>query len=318
MAGAKWSSRIVIGWFAFLSLGCTTSASSASHVSRAATVLFKEFETVFDAKADFVSGTGAYERLPEPETEILRMPFAPLIGGLNELSKRGAVDALSSADAVLVGAKDFSAPDGPTFLGSVHSRFCFVIVPGSRSRFDLDEWMGKLRAVIQVEPAIWKWTTRPFEGHAAPPQFYAAVTGRGYLLVANDLAVLKAVSAGLAVERAAGTISGIHDWEILRLSKIWGYRRYRHNETDKMAAGTVDVTPETEALAFFIEPAHRIGVLRLYSATDQPAKKWGMRVLPQFQSIATATWESTIPVTDAQAPERTFALMALFGFGVFL
>jgi len=115
-----------------------------------------------------------------------------------------------------------------------------------------------------------------------------------------------------------GRVGAIRDWATLRRHEMWAYRRYRHDDVDKMAAGTDEVTPDAEALAFMVDLEKRVGVLRLHSSTQKTAEKWGRRILPAFKLVSRGTWETTVPLADAQAGERMFVIMALFGFGVYL
>ena len=183
--------------------------------------------------------------------------------------------------------------------------------------FVLNRWIGQFPGAAQVEPAIWKWTTPPFEGHPTPPEFYATQVGQTYLLIANKLDKLKAVVAKVESVRD-GSVKEIRDWDTLRHNEMWGYRRYRHDDVDKMAAGTDEVTPDAEALAFMADLEKGVGVLWLHSSTKKTATRWGTRILSPFKPIGQGTWETTVPLADAQAGEQIFVVMGLFGFGVYL
>ena len=316
MTDAKWRA-IGMVWLVLLSSGCISGTADAADQGRSSSALFAIFETVFYAAADLLSANGGYKQLSEERADALRVPFAALLGGLHALSERAPTEVLSAADGALVGASNFRAPGGPTGLGPVRSTFCYIVVLRRRGSFAFHRWIVQFPVAAQVEPAIWKWTTPPFEGHPTPPEFYAAQVGDAFLLIANNLDELKAVVAKLESARD-GRVGAIRDWATLRRHEMWGYRRYRHDDVDKMAAGTDEVTPDAEALAFMVDLEKRVGVLRLHSSTRKTAEKWGRRILPAFKLVSRGTWEATVPLADAQAGERMFVIMALFGFGVYL
>jgi hypothetical protein len=321
MGRIKWTSKIAVMLIAFLSSGCTKSAANTAEQQRAASAVFDKFETVFYANGDLLSGSGGYKRLSQQDANALRVPFANLLQGLDPLGKQASAEILGNTDAALVGAKDFRAPGGPPpNLGGVQSRFCYVLVLGTRSTLEISKVASKSGVMSSADGAAWKWSAPPSEGHAQPYTFYATQVSHSYLLISNNLDDLHALSIKLSASDAMPSFSGIRDWESISQHEVWGYRRYRHDEVNKTAAGTSEVMPDAQALAFSADPKQKTGMLRLFSPTAGTADKMnGTRILPAFKAAGNGAWEIAIPLTgDQKTSEQMFAVMSWFGFGVYV
>jgi hypothetical protein len=321
MARTKWASEIALMLVAFLLSGCTRNAVSSTEQQRAASVLFDQYETVFYARSDLLSGSGGYRQLSQPGANALRVPFANLLQGLDPLDKQVSADMLGNADAALVGAKNFRSPSGPPpSLGGVQSSFCYIIVQKKRNSFDLGKVASNSSVISSFGGSVWKWSAPPSEGHPQPYTFYAAQVAGTYLLISNNVEDLGAISRKLSVTSGAPNLEGIRDWETLSQHEVWGYRHYRHTEENKTAAGTSEVTPEAQALSFFADPKRKTGVLRLFSSTAGTAKKMNATgTIPPFKAAGSGVWQTTIPLTgDQKMSEQMFAAMSWFGFGVYV
>src|SRR5271154_7432756 len=109
---------------AFPLLGYLTCHAETKPETRAASVLFKQFETVAYARTDFLSSLDAHDFNKDVDSlSDLRLPFLELIGGLRALGSKTEKDVEKSYSAVLAGAKDFVGPEG---LGMVSSRTCYI------------------------------------------------------------------------------------------------------------------------------------------------------------------------------------------------
>jgi hypothetical protein len=236
------------------------------------------------------------------------------------LGKPASDEILRNTDAVLVGAKDFRPPAGRTGLGDVQSRFCYIVVLAGRSTFDLGKIANKSAVVSSAGTSTLKWSGEGTEGHPETHPFYATQVTQSYVLISNNLDDLHAMSAKLSASNAIPILSGIREWESISHHEVWGYRRYRHDEENKAAAGTSEVLPDAQALVFFLDLKQRAGVVRLFSPTTGTAEKIdGTRMLPPFKDAGTGTWETTIPLSgDAASGERMVRVMGLFGFGVYV
>ncbi len=320
MARTKWTSKIGLMLIAFLLSGCTKSSNNTEQ-QRAALTLHDQFETVFYAKADLLSGSGGYKRLSQKDANALRGPFADLLYALNPLGEQVSTEVLRDSDAALVGAKDFRAPGGPPpNLGSVQSNFCYILVLGNRSTFDISKVASKPGVVSSAENAVWKWSAPPTEGHSQPYTFYATQVAHSYLLISNSLDNVHAISPKVG-SNTAPNLSGFRDWESISQLDLWGYRRYRHKEVhDKEAAGMTEVTSTATALSFFADARKKTAVLRLFASDPSTAEKMNAQEgLPLLKSVGKDSWEATIPLSgDKASVERVLIAMGLFGFGIYL
>lgn len=323
MGWTKRSSKIALMLIAFLLSGCTKSAASSAEQQRAASTLFDQFETVFYAKADLLSGSGGYKRLSQRDANALRAPFGYLLYALDQLGKQVSTEVLRNSDAAFVGAKDFRAPGGPPpNLGGVQSNFCFILVLGNRSTFDISKVASKSGVMSSAEDAVWKWSAPGDEGHSQPYTFYATQVAHSYLLISNNLDDIHAISPKLG-SNTAPNLSGFRDWESISQHDLWGYRRYRHNEVhDKGAAGMLEVTSTATSLSFFADADKKTVVLRLYASDGSTAEKLNAHAgmpLPLLTPVGKGSWEATLPLSGDEASlERLFVAMGLFGFGVYL
>jgi hypothetical protein len=318
MALMKSSSKIVLMVIAFLLSGCTKSVANSTEQKRATSTLFDQFETVFYAKSDVLSASLGYKGLSKQDTNTVRAPFAYLLGGFDPLGKQVSAEILGNADAALVGVKDFRPPQGPTGLGDVQSRFCYIIVLRDRNTFDLSKVADKAGVMSPAEASTWKWSVKGGEGHPGPYTYYAMQVAHSYLLISKDRDDLQAVSAKLSASDTPLSLSGIRDWEGLSQHEVWGYRRYRHTEMNKDAAGTLQVSPDTEALAFFVNLKQKTAVLRLFSPTASTAQKMNeTSLLSPFKVSDSGVWQTVIPLTGNQkSSDQLFVVMSWFGFGV--
>jgi hypothetical protein len=248
------------------------------------------------------------------------VPFVYLLKGLDVLGKSASNKIFDSIGAAFVGAKDFRPPLGPTGLGDVQSHLCYILVLRGNSTFDLGKLLRNSPAVSSPETATWKWSAAGTEGHPEPHQFYATQVAGSYVLISNDLDDLHEVAAELSSKGRALNLSGIRDWGSISRHDVWGYRAYRHNEENKDAAGTVDVTPDAQALAFFFDPKQQAGILRLFSPTAATADKMnGTNLLSPFKATGSGTWETAISLVAGQkSSDQMFVVMSWFGFGVYV
>jgi len=317
MARMKWTSKIAAMLIAFLLSGCTKSAADSTEQQRAVLTFFDQYETVFYAKSDLLTGSGGYQQLSQQDANTLRAPFAYLLQGLDVIGKSASHEILSNTSAALVGAKDFHPPQGPTGFGDVQSQFCYVLILRPGTTFEISKVVGGATSVSAVEASTWKWSAKGTEGHPKPHIFFATQVGRSYLLISNSLDEAHAIFAKLGSDTAPN-LSGFRDWESMSRHEVWGYRRYRHTEESKEAAGTSQVTPDTQALAFFADPKQKTGVLRLFSPTGGTAQKMNeTRLLPPFKVADGGVWETVIPLAGNQkSSDQIFVVMSWFGFGV--
>lgn len=313
-------SKITLMLIASLLLGCAKSTAKAIEQQRAASILFDQFETVFYAKADLLSSSSGYKQLSQQDANLLRVPFADLLQALQPLGKQVFIELFSNVDFTLVGAKDFHAPEGPPpNLGGVQSHFCYVLVLANKSIFEINKVASKHDVMTSTENGVWKWSAQPTEGHSQPYTFYVTQIDRSYLLISNNLNDIHVVSSRLG-SNISPDLSNLRDWQSISQHEAWGYRRYRHSETNKTAAGTSQVTPDAQALAFLADFKQKTVTLKLFSPTTGTADKMNETGIAfPFKASGSGVWEARIPLTgDQKTSEQLFAIMSWFGFGVYV
>jgi len=302
---------------------CGRSLADTNPESIAAAALFDRFETVFYAKQDIVSASGTYKGLSELESSTFHYPFALLPGALNSLGKQAADEILESSEAVLVGAKDFRAPVG---LGQVRAQICYVVILKRERALELRKYFTKAPSASAAGSRVWQWSAKLAEFGRDDPRLsslYATQIAQAYLLISNNLRELQTLASRLSSsDQDLQTLAKLRDWESISQHQLWGYRRYRHTGiVNPVAAGTSEVTHGAEALMFFVDFEKKVVVLRLLSSvTDEgtPAKMNATATLPRFKPRGPGVWEIVAPLSgDEDSFERMFAVMYLFGFGIY-
>jgi len=292
--------------------------------SRAAFQLFAQYETVFYARANLISRTGAYGPVSQRDANALRVPFAFLLAGLETVGKQASAEILRSSAAVFVGARDFRPPSG---LGSVRSSFCYVLVLSPEHLVNLGNYFTGAPLVLKKGVAAWGWSARLGEfgeRDPRPSKLYATQIFQAYVLISNDLDELHALALELHVAKAEKTeLNRIPGWGSLSELEVWGYRRYRHTSVpNPVAAGMAEVTPGNEALIFSVDVGKRAASLRLLGAAgdNHTPQKWNaVALLPRFHMIGPGIWEANIPLSgDDRTMENLFGVMVLLGFGIYL
>jgi hypothetical protein len=327
----KMNLKVLLTILTFLAWGCGTGAIRQNPGERAAASLSKEFETVLYSKPAFVSSWVANNPLPKDSASILRSPFAYLWLGLDSVPAPAASDLLANADAILVGAKDFRAPNG---LGPVRSTRCYVATLKSGNKFDLQK---HVQASALRDPSgllIWQWSAKLGEfGEGIPPKYeslnqpstlYAAELEQSYVIVSNDMNELESLAGSLSGPRGELTKPGsFTDWHEILKHEMAGYRKYRTDAlNDPMSAGTQDIPPSAESLTFFLDVEKETITIQLASksaitedATAKLSKNYG---LPALTQSGPRSWQSSIQLEgDGASFDQTFSLVGLFGFAIF-
>lgn len=319
----------LVGFGVLMFMACMQSSAAPNPQRVAASVLFDRFETVFYARIDIASASGAYDGFSELESSTLRQPFGLFPGALRSLGEWTANEILKGGEAVLVGAKDFRAPGGSEGLGPVRSQFCYIVILKDDSGIQAQKYFSASEppSGSAAGSPVWHWSAKLNEfgrDDPRPSSLYLTQVSTKYLLITNELGDLQDIAARLAPSnQGSQTLGALREWASVREHQIWGYRRYRFTGVlDPVAAATSEVTPNAEALAFFLDFDKRVAVLRLLcSATDESAaaKIDARRVLPSFKPTGPGVWEIVMPLTGNEgSAERLFAVMDLFGFGIYL
>jgi hypothetical protein len=307
----------------FLS-GCGR-GQAAKRESHVASALLAQFESVIYEEPSLLARSGAYRGLSEGEANTLRFPFVYLRGALESIGSSTYADLLGNSEGALVGAKDFRPPVG---LGAVRSQRCYVVILKPRSAFDFRKYFHKGAVASAAGMPVWNWTAKLNEfgeNDPKPSSLYAAQVGQSYALVSNDLSELQLLAANLRSPSDELQVpEGVRNWSSLSRHDVWGYRRYAHaSVTDRMAAGMADIGPGAEALAFFLDLHRKAIAVRLYLNPPTDERTVAMinsqATLPPLHPTGSGVWETDILLSgNEQALERTFIVIGLFGFAVYV
>jgi hypothetical protein len=253
----------------------------------------------------------------------LAAPFAYFQAGLDSLRTGVAEDVLKRSAAVFVGTRDYHPPVG---LGAVRSKFCYLVVLRQRNELDLSRYMSGA-SMLPGEIPSWSWSAKLREygeNDSRPSTLFASQVGASYVLISNDRGDLETLASRLTSNHdSAKELAAIREWRSFSAHPVWGYRRYRHNDDDPVAAGTKDVTEAVEALLFVVDEEKKGATLRLFTAKDDDVtpnrfnqKRWKLRA---WKVIEPGVWETQILLAGNQkSSEGLFDAMFLLGFGVYL
>lgn len=287
-------------------------------------VLLDEYETIFRATGELVSGAGGYQQLSKASAEALRVPFARLLSAFDALAKASSKTLLQKAEVVYVGARDFRAPSG---LGAVQSHYCYLITLIGGSRANLQDLFNESPREIEPGARAWQWSAPPDEGHPKPYMFYATDVSDKFILVSDTVAQLERVAQRLrSLENNPRDASQLPGFANVPRHEYWGYRRYRPTDpAHQIPAGMNDVTPSARALTFVVDPEQKAGALRLYASDASTAEKVNATTaatnsaLPLLGPSDPGVWQANISlVEDQRFLDRIVAVMGLFGFGLYL
>jgi hypothetical protein len=309
---------------AIIFLLCTydVNATAVNDPPNPASVLLNQFETVVYVKGEVLLSTEAYHNV-KSEVRFLRFPFEELLSALNALGGNTSIGLLSESEAVLLGAKDFRAPSG---LGIVRSQRCYIVVLKTGSRFDLRKQFHDRASGSVFGAPVLRWSASVGEygeeDPTRPTSFFAAQILGSYLLVSNTLDQLRVTANGLNSAKEPAILSQIRDWDLINKRSLWAYRRYLHNaNADREASGISLVSPNAQALSFFVDFDEGTSVLRLSSAVDEktPAAIAEKMKLPQFKHLGDGVWETRISLRgDEESAYRVGAILELLGFGTYV
>jgi hypothetical protein len=312
---------VVLVMFASTALGGVEGTVLDAAKAREVSALFNQFETIFYASADLLASSSGYKLLHEQNARFLRYPFAYLQIAAEALGKSTSIEMMKDADYILIGAKDFLPPKGRDALGPVRYRFCSIIHTRSQSEM-LKGNMLRSPSVSSVQEGIWKWSAEIMRdgGYSESHTFYATRTAHSQILISNSFNDLNLLSQKLSAKNKPEALSRIFDWGDLHKQVFWGYRHYLHKrDENKAAAGTIGITPDTQAISFFIDFKHSHGVLRLYSPSAGTANSLNATGMLLLKAIRSGTWQMMIPLSDnLNTYERMFIVLGLFGFGIAL
>ena len=111
-----------------------------------------------------------FKGLSRQAASSLSIPFGQL-AGLDLLNKHASSEILGSADAVLMGARDFISPTGAGSAGHP-GLFCFIVVFGKQPMPDFGKYFTQTPSSPAAGAHVWQWVADIYD---IPPAltFYA-------------------------------------------------------------------------------------------------------------------------------------------------
>jgi hypothetical protein len=310
-----------IASIAFSSLGILVCHAQTDTETHAASVLFKQFETVAYTRTDFLPSLDKDDPNENDGLSDMRFPFLGLLGGLKSLGPNTIRDFKKSYSAVLVGAKDFVGPSG---LGMVSSRMCYIgILRGSEQPVIESDFRQTAKESIDGRQ-VWTMSMPPYEGHPQQTEFYAAQIGSSYFVLTNDRQVfLEATRSLTSAESSTPQSITVSGWETFSTHKYWAYRLFRRSGVINLdAAGMKYLTPDVISLSFFADVDKGESFIQVLSSDT--SMKTIPRILPESalnppQPQGAGIWQTAIPLSNVDTGTYPlFRVFYCFGFGLAL
>jgi hypothetical protein len=247
------------------------------------------------------------------------LPFLELISALTAVGPSTVDDLKHSYESVLVGASDFTSPDG---IGIVASRKCYVAVAGTGGL------QGGVLAFQKATPFSVKgaegvtWSSPPFEGHARRTDFYAGIIASTYFVLTNDRQTFEQTVHELASKEPVTDLrlpNGSLGRTVFGPHEYWAYRVFdRSRAKDVNAAGINSIPTGSLALAFVIDQSNNEGIIHVYSFADQ-APTFLHSAPKVSRASESGVWRAALPLSNAETVQNALLeLFYYFGFGMFL
>jgi hypothetical protein len=317
-----------VALIAFCWLGNLAGHAETNSETRAASVLFKQFETVVYTRTDFLASFDNHDGNVVDGEDNLILPFGELFEGFQALGPKTESDLEKIYGAVLVGAKDFGGPEGLGFgsdgLGLVNSRKCYIAIQEGDTQPNIDSDFSKASYESIEGKSVWTWSVPLYEGSPKSVKFYAAQIGDSFFVMTNNRPDFEeAVKSLTSAESSKPTSISVPGWATFSAHNYWAYRLYRRGEVRyQNVAGTADLTLDVIALTFFADVDKREGFIQVLSS-DTSMKSipniWRGFDQNRFQPQGPGIWQATIPLSKDEAGVDSLSyLFYRFGFGVAL
>jgi hypothetical protein len=318
------TSRRILAALAVATLGaCSLGAIRSHHHQKARQevlgVLSGQFETVFAADAGLAEGVETPHDVPHDVARALSAPFAVVRYGIGSLGAPYASRIWHDTSWVLIGATDFQLPPGESSGGDVRSRSTAVFL--LKHSGALMSFAGGLSPVLKrtSDGTAWTWTSPPSEGHPTPFAFVAMEIRGPYLVVSDNQHDCQMVTAELAETNLTPPAPEGLDAAAFAKSRLFGYRRYKHGDANHDSAGLSVISEDATGLEFSFDGKAPRAELDLVGRNSQTADRInGARLLPALRMSSPGRWTTTIRLDrDSDSLEEMFAVLSLFGFGVY-
>lgn len=288
---------------------------------QAASVLFGQFETVFYAKAEFLSNSGTPNRWGKASEDYLVAPFNELMEGIKHVGSDDSSEILRNSEAILVGAKEFRPPAG---FGAVQSRRCYIVIPKD-GNYDLRKYFRHATDESSGGLQVWKWSAQFGEYGEDDPKrsstFYASQIASSYLVIANNRDDLQeTVSRLAAANDSKAMLARVPDWDTVSEHKFWGYRRLGDSRVlNTEAEGMSLLTINAKTIILFVDSDDKQCVILIVSSDmgrNSALTEKAASILPPFKHLGGGLWEAMLPFAEnEEGHDRLFVVLNLFGFG---
>ena len=289
----------------------------AASETRAVSVSFENFETVFRITSSLLAGPSG-----DDSTRFMQEPFGYLLFGLDRVDKQVRTAILADSRVVLLGTKDYRPPNG---LGRVLSTRCYIAVLREGSSFELFRHFSVPPVASSASSPVWSWSAEMSEfgdRETRPSSLYATQVAHTYVLVSNNLAELQKLSEALNSSHSSRYPTDIREWDNVRRHEFWGYRQYKPDDAraSTLFNGLTKIRSGDKGLILYVDQKHRIGILRLLGSESQVMKGRDVgptgRIAP-LKHVGRGQWETVFPLGEVGPfPESAYEVMWLFGLGV--
>lgn len=283
-------------------------------------MLFGGYETVAKADVSALPFEVLGSRNEDPRVYLIA-PFDFLFAAFDAVAPRTAERVMSETAVVLGGMKDFRAPTGPTGLGGVSSRNCYVLIV--KRGFDLARVLDKPPTERWEGMPVWRWSAQlsEFGDGNDRPSTIIALQMPPYVLVSNDpdnvFANARSLQTGSNDE-----LQKLTEWRDVGSHQYWMFRRLRFDVPDLNATGLDRVRRDLKSFVLFHDRGHPAATLRVVARNPtteaaEPLNHSGL--LPALKPITPTTWEGQLPLTVGSGQsDAWFVAMFFFGLGVYV
>jgi hypothetical protein len=111
-------------------------------------------------------------------------------------------------------------------------------------------------------------------------------------------------------------MDGVPGADVVGKYRLWGFRRARR---DAAVDRDLQLPAAVESLLLLVDVNAKKGVVRMESVAPEQTPPLLSADLPPFTRTGPKVWEAVVPLTgDEKSLDRTFVVVGLLGFAVFL
>ena len=280
------------------------------NIERQASAFLQErYETVVGTRSNLLSQLHLSGPKADPYIQHLGTPFIYLIAGLKAVGPTTFSVVEASSELVLTGARDFT---GPTGLGMVMARFCYIAVLADGERQAIANEFSKIPPSALGGMAVWTWSVPPFEGHDREITFYATLSDTVFV-VANDRQDLLDALDAMAKQPNIANSSTDSASESVRKHGYWAQSDPRQRSWKLLPFPAVKI----ELWTRLDDDRLILKVVPEDPSTQLPAAESVVGLI-QLQRRQAGILEATLPLRASPTMMYIFQAMSLLGYAVVL